>query len=66
MAGRKLTALSSVVIDSGRIEKELNCLSEKEKSEIMGRMCKNVNSAMGDYFTQHKNEWIEFVNSIKK
>ena len=66
MAGRKLTALPSVAVDRGGTERELGTLSEKEKSEIMDRMCRNVNSAMGDYFTQHRNEWIELAKSINK
>lgn len=66
MARGKLTALPSVVIDKDENEKKLDFLSEMEKMEIRNRMCRNVNSAMGDYFTQHRNEWTELAKSISK
>lgn len=62
MKNRQITALPSLVICKDGIERELDYLSSTEKNEIKTLMCKTINSTMSDYYTEHKDEWINIVN----
>ena len=64
MANRKITALPSLVTCKDGIERDLDSLSITEKNEIKTLMCKTINSTMSDYYTEHKDEWINIVNMI--
>lgn len=64
MTNRKITALPSLVICKDGAEKEFDSLSENERNEIKSKMCRNINVAMGNYYTEHKNDWIDFIKRI--
>lgn len=64
MANRKITALPSLVICKDGNERELNSISTTEKKEIITLMSKTINNTMSDYYTEHKDEWLNIVNLI--
>lgn len=64
MTNRKITALPSLVICKDAAERELDSLAENERNEIRSKMCRNINVAMGDYYTEHKDDWKDLIKRI--